>query len=81
MYLEAYENLSSFWKRELLPKTKPIFQEDNRDIQCGIMFDPSTFIPHYMRRFLMRQEKEGRPLSPGHYKIVLKVRLPNSAPK
>ena len=40
------------------------------------MFDPSVFIPHYLQRFLDRQEREGKPLPPGHYKIVLKVKIP-----
>ena len=52
---------------------KNIYQEENRDTQCGVMFDPSVFIPHYLKRFLMKQEKAGDPLVPGHYEIMFKV--------
>ena len=74
--LEAHESLSSHWKEEILAPIKDIHEENNRDIQVGVLFDPALFIPLYLKRFLMRQEKEGNPLPlGGHFKIVLKVRL------
>ena len=71
--LESHEKLSQFWKEELMSPIKNIYKEENRNIQCGVMFDPSEFIPHYLKRFVMKQEKAGNPLAPGHYSIVLKV--------
>ena len=71
--LESHERLSCHWKKDILTPVKDIFQEDNIAIQVGVLFDPAKFIPHYLKRFLMRQEKEGKPLPPGHYNIVLKV--------
>ena len=73
IYLESHERLSSFWKENILCPIKNIYQEENSEIQCGVIYDPSVFIPHYLKRFIMRQEREGNPLVPGHYKIVLKV--------
>ena len=52
---------------------KKIYQEENRDIMCGVCFDPSVFIPNYVLRFLISQEKYGTPLTPGHYQIVFKA--------
>ena len=74
VYLEYHEVLSSHWKKEIMAPVKDIHDEANRDIQVGVLFDPAVFIPHYLERFLLRQEKEGKPLPPGgHFTIVLKV--------
>ena len=73
VYLESHQRLSSFWKENILCPIKNIYQEENREIQFGVMFDSSVFIPLYLKRFIMRQEREVNPLVPGHYRIVLKV--------
>ena len=74
VHLESHEELSSHWKREIMVPIKDIHDEGNRDIQVGVLFDPAVFIPHYLERFILRQEKEGKPLPPGgHFTIVLKV--------
>ena len=73
VYLESHETLSSHWKENIVIPIKNIFQEENRDIQCGVVFDPSVFIPHYLKRYLMRMEREGTPLVPGYYDMVAKV--------
>ena len=71
--LESHETLSSYWKKEILVPVKDIHDEKNREIQVGVLFDPAVFIPHYLKRFIMRQEKEGKPLPPGgHFTIVMK---------
>ena len=71
--MESHEKLSQYWKEEILCPMKPIFQEEHKEIQCGVLFDPTEFIPLYLKRFLMKQEKAGNPLPPGHYEIVMKV--------
>ena len=75
VYLASHETLSTHWKENILVPIQNIYQEENSEIQCGVMFDPSVFIPHYLKRFLMRQDREGKPLSPGNYKIVMKVHI------
>ena len=73
--LESHQVLSSYWKKEILVPIEDIHDEGNREIQVGVLFDPAVFIPHYLRRFIMRQEKEGKPLPPGgHFTIVMKVK-------
>ena len=49
---------------------KPIF---NNNIQCGVVFDPTEFIPKYIVRFLKRQEMEGSAIPPGNYEVTMKV--------
>ena len=73
LQLKSHEKLSADWKKDILVPIKDIYQEDNPEIQVGFFFDPAKYIPQYLKRFLMRQEKEGKPLPPGHYNIVLKV--------
>ena len=71
--LPSWENLSEYWKAQILAPILPIWKGEPRGL-CGVMVDPATFIPQYVRRFLCRMELDGCLPVPGNYKIILKVR-------
>ena len=48
-------------------------KEGGNKTLCGILMDPSEFLPKYVSRLLARQEMEGCLPAPGFYKIMFKV--------
>ena len=66
-----WEALTQHWESELLVEPKKIFQTDG--VQSGICYDPVSFIPKYLERFLKRRALERSPLPPGDYNILFKV--------
>ena len=68
----AWETLSTYWKSEIMTEIHPIYKEDPKQL-CGALLDPKEFIPKYLYRFLLRQEKEGNKVPPGSYAIEFKV--------
>ena len=70
--LPSWYALSNYWKTEVLTEIIPIWKDNPRQL-CGALLDPAKFIPLYVTRFLMKQEKVGAPLSPGNYVIDVKV--------
>ena len=75
MYLQPHTALSEYWKENIITSIIPINKEENAEIQSGVVFNPEEFIPHYLLRFITRQEMEGKPLSPGVYEVLMKVKL------
>ena len=73
VFLESFETLSLYWKQNIMCPIRNIYQEEKRDIMCGVCINPVEFIPHYLKRFLIKQEKLGNPLVAGHYKVVFKA--------
>ena len=67
IFLPPWEDLSCYWKREILTSCRYVWKDEPR-VLCGIMLDPREFLPNYIRRMLHRKQMEG------YYDIQFKVR-------
>ena len=68
----SYEDLSKHWKEKIIVEPQPLYEKDT-DIVIGMYYDPVTFIPKNMSRWLECKELEGKPLPPGSYDLRFKV--------
>ena len=66
-----WEALTQHWDSMLLVEPDKIFQTDG--VQSGICYDPVSFLPTYLERFIKRRALEGSRLPPGDYNILFKV--------
>ena len=73
IYLPPWEDLSCYWKREILTSCRYVWKDEPR-VLCGIMLDPREFLPNYIRRMLHRKQMDGNVPEPGYYDIQFKVR-------
>ena len=67
-----WETLSSYWKSEIMTEVIPVWAGDPRTVR-GVLQDPKDFLKKHMLRFLMRREREGKPLPPGAFIILWKL--------
>ena len=70
--LPAWEKMSSYWKKEILPTIHPCWRGEPR-VMCGAVIDPKEFLPSYLSRWLKRKEMEGKLPEEGYYKVQFKV--------
>ena len=68
----SYEDLSKHWKEKIVVAAQPLYEKDT-DVVIGMYYDPVTFLPKNMSRWLERRELEGKPLPPGSYDLRFKV--------
>ena len=70
--LPAWENMSAYWKKEILTNIYPTWRGEPR-VLCGAVLDPKEFLPSYLARMLMRKDMEGKLPPEGYYKVQFKV--------
>ena len=73
LYLLSHAKLSEYWKENIITTIFFMYKDKEKKFPVGVVFNPEEFIPQYLKRFLLRQELEGKPLSPGHYEVLFKV--------
>ena len=72
--VSSFEEVSDHVNKEVLPiKYHDIQDLKDPETQIGMRFDTADFLKNHMKRFVICQERKGKALGGGHYKMHLKM--------